>query len=67
MDIVRSLRAVAGASGTGVVDWARAGEAARASTEPGSLALTAADRRGYAADVRRLFGRDPIRHRVRRW
>ena len=52
MDIVRSLRAVAGASGTGVVDWARAGEAARASTEPGSLALTAADRRGYAADVR---------------
>ncbi len=52
MDIVRSLRAVAEASGTGVVDWARAGEAAKTSTDPGSLALTPADRRGYAADVR---------------
>ena len=52
MDIVRSLRAVAGASGTGVVDWAKAGEAAKASTDPGSLALTTAERRGYAADVR---------------
>ena len=52
MDILRSLRAVSEASGTGVVDWAKAGEAAKASTEPGALDLTSADRRGYAADVR---------------
>ncbi|MES3161918.1 MAG: zinc-dependent metalloprotease [Halorubrum sp.] len=52
MDIVRSLRAVSEASGTGVIDWRKAGEAAKASTQPGSLQLTAADRDGYAADVR---------------
>ena len=52
MDILRSLRAVAEASGTGVVDWAKAGEAAKASTKPGGLDLTPADRRGYATDVR---------------
>ncbi|MFC5133954.1 MULTISPECIES: zinc-dependent metalloprotease [Haloferacaceae] len=52
MDILRSLRAVSEASGTGVVDWAKAGEAARASTAPGTLDLTPADRRGYATDVR---------------
>ncbi|WP_281195454.1 zinc-dependent metalloprotease [Halorubrum sp. F4] len=52
MDILRSLRAVSEASGTGVVDWTKAGEAARASTEPGTLDLTPADRRGYATDVR---------------
>jgi uncharacterized protein (DUF2342 family) len=52
MDILRSLRAVSEASGTGVVDWAKAGEAAKASTKPGPLDLTPTDRRGYAADVR---------------
>ncbi len=52
MDLLHSLRAVSEASGTGVVDWAKAGEAAKASTEPGLLELTPADRRGYAADVR---------------
>ncbi|RAW46965.1 hypothetical protein DQW50_00835 [Halorubrum sp. 48-1-W] len=52
MDILRSLRAVAEASGTGVVDWENAGEAAKASTVPGALDLTPADRRGYATDVR---------------
>ena len=52
MDILRSLRAVSEASGTGVVDWDRAAAAAKASTDPGSLALTAAEREGYAADVR---------------
>jgi uncharacterized protein (DUF2342 family) len=52
MNVLRSLRAVSEASGTGVVDWAKAGEAAKASTEPGSLELTPADRRGYATDVR---------------
>jgi putative hydrolase len=52
MDILRSLRAVSEASGDGVVDWDRAAAAAKASTDPGSLALTAAEREGYAADVR---------------
>ncbi len=52
MDLLRSIRAVSEASGTGVIDWAKAGEAAKASTDPGSLDLTPAERRGYAADVR---------------
>jgi uncharacterized protein (DUF2342 family) len=61
MDLFRSVRAVTGASGsgTGQVDWAAVGEAARAATEPGSLALTDADREGYAADVR--AARDRLR------
>jgi uncharacterized protein (DUF2342 family) len=57
MDILRSLRAVSEASGTGVVDWDRAAAAAKASTDPGSLALTAAEREGYAADVREARAR----------
>ncbi|MDZ5810592.1 zinc-dependent metalloprotease, partial [Halorubrum sp. AD140] len=52
MDILRSLRTVSEASGAGVVDWDRAAAAAKASTDPGSLALTADERAGYAADVR---------------
>jgi uncharacterized protein (DUF2342 family) len=52
MNVFRSLRAVSEASGTGVVDWTKAGEAAKASTEPGRLDLTPADREGYATDVR---------------
>ena len=52
MDILRSLRAVSGASGSGLVDWDRATAAAKASTDPGSIALTPAERAGYAADVR---------------
>ena len=52
MDILRSLRAVSEASGTDVVDWDRASAAAKASTDPGSLALTPGEREGYAADVR---------------
>jgi coenzyme F420 biosynthesis associated uncharacterized protein len=52
MDILRSLRAVSEASGPGVVDWDRAAAAAKASTDPGSLALTPAEREGYAVDVR---------------
>ena len=59
MDILRSFRAVSEASGTGVVDWAKAGEAAKASTKSGSLDLTPADRRGYATDVR--DARDRVR------
>ncbi|WP_418286032.1 zinc-dependent metalloprotease [Halorubrum sp. DTA46] len=52
MDILRSLRAVSEASGPGVIDWDRAAAAAKAGTDSGSLALTAAERQGYAADVR---------------
>jgi len=52
MDILRSLRTVSEASGPGVVDWKRAAAAAKAGTDPGSLALTDADRAGYATDVR---------------
>ena len=52
MDILRSVRAVAEADGPGVVDWDRAAAAAKAATDPGSLALTDAERAGYAADVR---------------
>ena len=52
MDILRSLRAVSEASGPGVVDWDRATAAAKASTDPGSLALTPDERSGYATDVR---------------
>jgi len=52
MDILRSLRAVSEAAGPGVVDWDRATAAAKASTDPGSLALTPDERAGYATDVR---------------
>ncbi|WP_248516169.1 zinc-dependent metalloprotease [Salinarchaeum laminariae] len=52
MTIYHSVRAVAGASGSGLVDWNAVTEAACASTDPGSLELTAAQREGYAADVR---------------
>lgn len=52
MDILRSLRTVSEASGPGVVDWDRAAAAAKASTDSGSIALTEAERAGYAADVR---------------
>ncbi|WP_123620543.1 zinc-dependent metalloprotease [Halorubrum sp. CSM-61] len=52
MDILRSLRTVSEASGPGVVDWERAAAAAKEGTDPGSLALTDADRAGYATDVR---------------
>ncbi|MEF8818468.1 MAG: zinc-dependent metalloprotease [Haloferacaceae archaeon] len=60
MNIYRSVRAVTGASGAaGHVDWDGVAEAAKAATDPGALALTDADRAGYAADVR--AARDRIR------
>ncbi|WIV67466.1 zinc-dependent metalloprotease [Natrialbaceae archaeon AArc-T1-2] len=52
MNIYRSARAVAGASGDHAVDWAAAAEAAKASTEPGSISLEPGEREGYARDVR---------------
>ncbi|MFB6122968.1 MAG: zinc-dependent metalloprotease [Haloferacaceae archaeon] len=52
MNLFRSVRTVAGASGDGTVDWDAVAEAASESTRPGTLDLTAADRAAYAADVR---------------
>ncbi|MDB2224162.1 zinc-dependent metalloprotease [Halorubrum ezzemoulense] len=52
MDILRSVRAVAEAEGPGVVDWDRAASAAKEATDPGSIAISDAERAGYAADVR---------------
>jgi len=52
MDLYRSVRAVTQASGTGVVDWAKAAESAKAATDPGSLELSPAEREAYATDVR---------------
>jgi uncharacterized protein (DUF2342 family) len=43
---------VTGASGSGAIDWDAVAEAARASTDPGSLDLSEEEREGYAADVR---------------
>ncbi|MFB6196016.1 MAG: zinc-dependent metalloprotease [Haloplanus sp.] len=52
MDLFRSVRTVTRASGSGHVDWAAVAEAAKASTAPGGLDLSDADRSGYADDVR---------------
>ncbi len=52
MNLYRSVRAVTGASGTGAIDWDAVAEAARASTDPGSIEMTAAEREAYATDVR---------------
>ena len=54
MDIERSVRAVAGASGdgSGGVDWGAVATAARGATDAGDLSLGDTERAGYAADVR---------------
>lgn len=52
MSLYRSVRAVAEASGNGAIDWAAVGEAAKASTDPGSIDLLPAEKSGYAEDVR---------------
>jgi uncharacterized protein (DUF2342 family) len=51
MNIYRSVRAVTGASGTGIVDWDAVAEAAKASTPPGELSLSPDERVGYKTDV----------------
>jgi len=51
MGIYESVRAVTGATGDGPVDWRAVADAAKSSTDPGSLALSAAERDGYADDV----------------
>ncbi|RXK46757.1 zinc-dependent metalloprotease [Halorientalis pallida] len=57
MGLFRSVQAVTGASGTGPVDWTAVAEAAKASTEPGSIALSTEEQEGYADDVREARGR----------
>jgi len=52
MNLFRSVRTVTNASGDGHVDWQAVAEAAKASTDAGSLDLSDAERAGYAADVR---------------
>jgi uncharacterized protein (DUF2342 family) len=53
MDLTRSVRAVANASGdgSGGIDWEAVATAAKSATDAGSLGLTDAERAGYAADV----------------
>jgi len=51
MSLYRSVRAVTGASGSGPIDWTAVADAARASTDPGSLELDPGERAGYADDV----------------
>ncbi|MFB6074400.1 MAG: zinc-dependent metalloprotease, partial [Haloarculaceae archaeon] len=51
MGLYRSVRAVAGASGAGPVDWDAVADAAKSSTRPGSIDLSPAERRAYADDV----------------
>ena len=52
MNLYRSVRAVAGASGDAAVDWHAASEAAKAATEPGSISLESGEQAAYARDVR---------------
>jgi uncharacterized protein (DUF2342 family) len=52
MSFYRSVRAVTGATGEGAVDWDAVSEAAKSSTDPGDLDVSAAEREGYAADVK---------------
>ncbi|WP_415382285.1 zinc-dependent metalloprotease [Halosimplex sp. TS25] len=59
MGLYESVRAVTTASGDGPVDWRSVADAAKASTDPGSLALTEAEEAGYADDVR--DARDRVR------
>jgi uncharacterized protein (DUF2342 family) len=59
MGFYESVRAVAGAGGEGAIDWTAVADAARAATPPGDLAVSAAEREGYARDVR--DARDRVR------
>jgi len=59
MGIYESVRAVTAASGDGPVDWDAVARAAKSSTEPGSIDLSAEERAAYAADVR--DARDRVR------
>ena len=59
MGLYEGLRSVAGASGTGAIDWDATVEAAKAATDPGDVTLSTAEREAYAADV--TAARDALR------
>ena len=59
MGLYHSVRAVAGASGEGPIDWHAVADAAKQSTEPGDLNVSATENDGYATDVR--DARDRVR------
>ncbi|QIO23146.1 zinc-dependent metalloprotease [Haloarcula sp. JP-L23] len=59
MGLYHSVRAVAGASGDGPIDWTAVAEAAKSATDPGDLDVSATERQGYATDVR--DARDRVR------
>jgi len=52
VNLYRSVRTVAGASGDDAIDWQSAADAAKAATEPGSLDLDPGEREAYGRDVR---------------
>jgi len=52
MNILKSVRAVADASGDGDIDWDAVADAAKSSTAPGDLPQSGAEPQAYAADVR---------------
>ena len=52
MTFLRSIGALAGASGDGLIDWDAALDAATAATPPGSIELDAGEREAFADDVR---------------
>jgi uncharacterized protein (DUF2342 family) len=59
VNLARSVRSVAGASGEGHLDWDAAASAAKAATSAGDLGLSPDEQDAYAADVR--AARDRIR------
>ena len=59
MGLYHSVRAVAGATGDGPIDWTAVAEAAKGSTAAGDLTLSAAETEGYTTDVR--DARDRVR------
>ena len=59
MGLYHSVRAVAGATGDGPIDWQAVAEAAKESTDPGDLTLSASEQEGYTTDVR--DARDRVR------
>jgi len=59
MGLYHSVRAVAGATGDGPIDWGAVAEAAKGSTTAGDLTLSSAEQDGYTTDVR--DARDRVR------
>jgi uncharacterized protein (DUF2342 family) len=59
MGLYHSVRAVAGASGDGPIDWSAVADAAKGSTDAGDLTLSPDEKAGYTTDVR--DARDRVR------